>query len=259
MSRIKQKILPQVASNPIQFSLSDSSTKHSLSVCICILLDDSTSLDIDRLKKLQKHFARSFVVFVDSSQQDNSNYIYERMSSCTILKIHSVASESEKRNLYLSFVVTNKLLFDVMMVVDPRIALSRDIPDSSFECCALDKYDSWDAVFANQSYKYYDIQNLRSEDCPSDLKELSEPERLLKIKQLKRHIPENEPYIPVISAFGGLALYKSQYLVPKMYSTDQHVSFNMFYHMHTQRTERKMFIVPSLCLETAPENAQLYI
>jgi hypothetical protein len=208
------------------------------SVCICMLVQPDWNPEFEaRINKLKNYFKYSFVVYVGKNHQfaNIPNSLYIHMEG---------VSEAQMRNAYLNFVLQNASSFNMMMVIDPKTALLKDIPSSSLSsCCSSETYDSWDAVFANQSYKYCDLQSLVF---------ASEPSKATKCF----HIPANEPFIPVISAFGGLALYKiSPQLSKVVYRNDAHVGLNMQLHSLTKR----MFIVPSFILETPEEHAHIYV
>ena len=205
--------------------------EYPIRVCICVYMSEKT-VNIEKLSKLLSYFKGGFVVFVgnlaESPKMDNSVFLY-----------FNGDSEATARNIYLSFVVNNGSHFDAMIVIDTKTSLINDIQSSSLSCCGLKRYLSWDAVFANQSYKYYDIANAR----PTTL-------------NIFRNISRTEPPIPVTSAFGGLAIYKVEFLNEKMYSGDGHVVFNTNYY---KNGGKRMFIDPSLILDTPPENAYVYI
>lgn len=240
-------------------NISESSTaKFPVSVGICALLKNNEmefSNIVGNIRTLQSYFAKSFVIFVESGSTDKTAELFSKVENSLFIHLDSDATEAEQRNAYLSVINNNVNLFNVMIVVDPKIALMKPIDSSIFSCFVGSKYHSWDALFANQSYKYYDIASLRSKDCPSDLSELNEHERSAKIRSLKMHIPRDEKMIPVASAFGGLALYKTSYLNRCEYKNDGHVSFNVLLYRQT----KSMFIDPSLVLETLEENAGLYL
>ncbi len=228
-----------------------------VSVCICTLLNnDEHNFDtiISNIRSLQTMFQKSFVVFVESNSTDKTVEIFSKLENALFIHLDT-ASEADQRNAYLSFVKKNTRLFDCMLVVDTSIALKAPLQKSSFSCFDGSRYGTWDAVFANQSYRYYDIQSLRSKNCPTDMSELPEEERQLKIRSMRYHIPRDEKLIPVSSAFGGLGVYKVGFLEKCSYKTDGHVSFNLVYSQQTTR----MFIDPSLVLETQESNSHLYL
>jgi hypothetical protein len=147
------KKTPAIVEQPLSIK-EQTESLFPYSVCICVT--SSTDAEdipaiLDRLNTIRKMFKKSCIIYVGKHEAytniQNSLYVYMEN-----------ASEVQMRNAYLNIVVKNKSLFDVMMVIDPHIALLRDIPQTSLDCCSRANFDSWDAAFANQSYKYYDIQ-----------------------------------------------------------------------------------------------------
>lgn len=245
-----------VSSTNINF-LESSKASFPLSVCICTLLhNDESKYDqiITTIRSIQSLFHKSFVVFVESNSTDNTVELYSKIDNSLFIHLEN-AAEHAQRNAYLSFVNKNRRQFDCMMVLDTSI-VSKPLDKHIFSCLESDRYIGWDAVFANQSYKYYDIKSLRSKQCPTDFTEFPEDVRSQKIRNCKIHIPSDEKPIPVISAFGGLAIYKVAHLEKCEYKNDGHVSFNV---MFNQSGGSRMFIEPSLVLETLEENAHLYL
>lgn len=228
-----------------------------LSACLCIpLKNDEANFDtiVNNIRVLQRYFSKSFVVFVESGSTDKTADMFSKLDNTLFIHLDG-ANEAAQRNAYLSFVVRNNRVFDIMIVLDTHVSLKKPIDKTVLTCLSHAKYSTWDAVFANQSYKYYDIASLRSKDVTSDLSELPEDDRIQKIRSLRQHIPRDEKYIPVISAFGGLGIYKTRFLEKCEYKNDGHVSFNVLFNKQSQ----KMFIDPSLVLETLEENAHLYL
>jgi hypothetical protein len=215
MSRINQTKIQQRVPAYVPNLHVNPDAPIQLSVCLCMLDKLDTA-------QMQSYFKKSFVVYVGEGKIDNPNSI-------------SLTPSSNKRNTYLSFVVANKQHFDLMIVLDDASAYL-----SSFSCCSPNRLETWDAVFANQSYKYYDIDSLS-------------PKANLPKRELQKYIPSNTPPIPVISAFGGLALYKVRFLSENMYGPEGHVVFN------TRFGGQRKFIDPSLLLVTSPEKAKLYV
>ena len=204
--------------------------QYDLSVCICVPTSDTHTLE--KIRKVMSYFSKSFVVFVGEENTPIEHAIY--------LPIHN-PSEAQSRTLYVSFVLAHRSAFDLMIVIDPALSLHKEIPCSSFSCCNPERLSKWDAVFANQSYKYYDTVSFVSSS--------GEP-------MTKRHIPSYVDPIPVLSAFGGLAIYKTQYLSTNMYNCAEYISFNRGY---LNNGGVRMFLEPSLVLETPPQNAHLYV
>ena len=240
-----------VSTTNINFAES-SRSNFPLTVCICTLLhNDERNYEqiMKTLRSIQSLFHKSFVVFAESNSTDNTVDQFSKVDNSLLIHLEN-ATEHAQRNAYLSFVNKNRRQFDCMIVLDTQI-VKKPLDKGIFTCFESSKYIGWDAVFANQSYKYYDIKSLRCSYCPTDLSDNPQ-----KMKSLKTHIPSDEKPIPVMSAFGGLAIYKVTHLEKCEYKSDGHVSFNIMFH---QSGGTRMFIEPSLVLETLEENAHLYL
>lgn len=223
------------------------------SVCICIVMNTTEHLETisQNLVELQILFDKSFVVFV---VQSNNSKIIEwcRQHRNSLTLVSSFVEEYKKRNMYLKFVHDNKSRFEYMIVVDPLISLRTKINPASFDF--LRKQVDFNAMFANQTYKYYDIESLVDGNKQVYTIENLEAKKK-KIKQYQVHIPRNTRLIPVSSAFGGLGVYKTSVLeLNNKYTTDNHISFNL----NISTTRSKMYIDPSFLIETNPNNFFLY-
>lgn len=117
--------------------------------------------------------------------------------------------------------------------------------------------DPWDALFANQSGRYYDIFALRqsewnSRDCFKELNELRRQgisrAKDLAIWSKMRKIPRDNPLIPVDSAFGGLGIYRGDVFTSFDYGRigesdeSEHVHLNQ----ELSRNGYRLFIAPFL-------------
>jgi len=242
MARINHQKLQQrvVRQEPTLDLHLNPTAPYCASVCIC--LDTPDTANIEKIQMLMTYFTKSYVVFLGQGDKSIRHTLF--------------LSGAEGRNAYLSFVIAHLSFFDLMLVIDSKLSLLREIPASSFSCCSPERLPTWDAVFANQTYKYYDIASLRSDECPTNMSELDPQTRLSKTSQLKRYISKHTDLIPVRSAFGGLAIYKTKHLVENSYAPDGHVSFNLKYY---KSGGNRMFLDPSLLLETPSENAYLYL
>lgn len=164
------------------------------------------------------------------------------------------------RNTYLSEIVNNSEYSDVdYVVVCDLDGINKDLSkDAVLSCweCGID----WDACFANQKKFYYDIWALRHELwCPNDwiqeelfLRKFNVDEFTCRFTtSLSRmiHIPSNAKPIKVISAFGGLGIYKKELMLKGKYeglTTNnldicEHVTFHQ-----THLKDNNLYIMPSL-------------
>ena len=122
------------------------------------------------------------------------------------------------RNEYVNEIRTNPLYKDIDLIIVADLDGINTKVDSAVFKLALDLEQSWDALAANQSARYYDIFALRHPLwSPNDWSlEAHYLEPFLGKKIAKRHsmtdrmihIPSTMPPIPVDSAFGGLCIYR---------------------------------------------------
>lgn len=240
-----------------KLSLYNSTTsRFNMSACICIVLNNNNAgvfLDnTSNLITLRNFFARSYCIFVLTDNIDDS--IVKNINLLEYSAVIPVNNNKLYMNSYLSIVMQNKDLFDIMIVLDPLIALRTPINISSLE--SLTRSD-WDVLFANQSYKYYDIESLINKDT-NIYEQIFENDdhKKIYVKKHQRHIPRDEGFISVKSAFGGFAVYKVSILDAKtLYTDNTHVGFNLSISEKTNN----MFIDTNMVLQTSEENAYLYI
>lgn len=109
---------------------------------------------------------------------------------------------------------------------------------------SLKRREEWAAIFANQTYKYYDLLALRHNHwCPQNvfdeyawLRNHIPPKSAKKLAIFDRmiHIKSSLPLIEVKSAFGGFGIYKPEFFLSSSYtrtaadfeSDIDHVIFN---------------------------------
>jgi len=123
------------------------------------------------------------------------------------------------------------------------------------------KRTDWDACMANQAAPYYDIYALRHpdwapDDCwhfetrlrSSGMNPLSARQRAIYERMIT--IPSNSDWIPVDSAFGGLAIYKRELLNNVKYVSvlpnGDHVCEHVTLHQQMKINGARLFINPSL-------------
>ena len=215
-------------------------------ICICMLLnEDVTDEQIVKLTALRMFFKHTHIVFVTDSHVQTP--VASTINYASILRIDG---EVMKRNAYLAFFKENIAIFTHMMVID---LCSLELTSRSFN---FFNSNDWDVAFANQSYKYYDIDNLISEETRSFHEETDLSKKKIIKRTLQYHIPRDTPPIEVLSAYGGLAIYKSGVIQSDFfYKNDEHKSFNLAINHITQ----KMFIYPDFVIETDKELAGFYV
>jgi hypothetical protein len=198
------------------------------SLNIFLVESDSRDKTLKTLQKL-KETKRNFEFVSLGNLQSELPIRYERIAYC--------------REQYLNYVRENSDNIDYVVVVDldgMNLSLSEDSVGNAFS-----QSDNWDAIFANQRGRYYDIGALRHRywspnDCFSVMHWASsittnESARLLAIQSRMIKIDESAGLIPVESAFGGLAIYRVTVFIQSSYigldenSNPQldHVAFNL--------------------------------
>jgi len=159
------------------------------------------------------------------------------------------------RNVYVDYLRQFEKKPNLVFVVD------FDIRNWRLEKLMIDQVlslrDPWDALFANQSGRYYDIFALRQSewnprDCFQELNELRR-QGISRAKELAiwskmRKIPQDNPLIPVDSAFGGLGIYRGDVFTSFDYGRigesdeSEHVHLNQ----ELSRNGYRLFIAPFL-------------
>jgi hypothetical protein len=163
------------------------------------------------------------------------------------------------RNKYMEYLDANLSGNEFVMVADldgANLGLTRESIRSIWS------RSDWSVVCANQRHAYFDIWALRHEiwcagDWITEYRNLTINKKMSSRRALKRslyskmrHIPSGNEWIPVRSAFGGLAIYKAKSIKALRYQglsdygeeVCEHVSFNE----SITSKGLLMFIVPSL-------------
>lgn len=191
--------------------------------------------------------------------------INENFSFVTLGKIQKAGQSrtvamAKARNRYLEEIRENPdyLSIDILAISDfngLNKKLTRDAVASCFEV------NNWDACFANQSGRYYDIWALRHplwspNDCWQQLsfyrKYYRFPEFALAASVRSRmiRIPQDSEWIEVDSAFGGFAFYRMDALGKAEYEGQtlegnaicEHVPF----HAQMRKNQKRLYINPKL-------------
>lgn len=113
------------------------------------------------------------------------------------------------------------------------------------------KNNKWDALFANQPKCYYDVWTLRDENLPHDYQaEWRQTGGDLAAITAKYQVPKPPSlgFWPVLSAYGGAALYKTEKMTPdppkyQCYSPDGHEVCELVpFNLEMGQRGAKMFI-----------------
>lgn len=231
------------------------------------------------VKKIAGWFKTAIIVVVESDSDDNTLKLWSEESSVNLIshgKLRDrLPSRTQRlafcRNTYLDLVLSRKKDIDLMINIDLDDILTEDLDDFLFENCMLEtEYPNWDAVFANQSYRYYDIWALRDENIDFDCIEaihalksrMPKPEA---VGKFQRHIPRNSGLLPVKSAFGGLGVYKVSSLdqnsryVGRVNNSNREICEHVPLNLYLTGKGCKLFIDSSMVLITPPSFSKYYV
>jgi hypothetical protein len=175
-------------------------------------------------------FGEVHTFFVESDSSDGTPDVLVKMSGryknfdyISLGKLgESIPNRYERiafcREKYVEHFMKDSDLFDFVVVADFD-GMNHDLTFAKIES-TLSKMENWDALFANQGDRYYDIGALRHEfwspnNCfetydwairnttPEEARKLSINSRMIRINPAA-------PVIKVISAYGGFGIYKSK-------------------------------------------------
>tara|TARA_B100000900_G_scaffold411973_1_gene432746 strand:+ start:5964 stop:6809 length:846 start_codon:yes stop_codon:yes gene_type:complete len=205
------------------------------------------------LDDLTNSFQDYFIIFVESDSIDNSNdlinqYLHNKKGillnkSLKDIK-NRVARLAISRNEYLKYIKQNKRLlnFDFLIVLDCG-GVNNNLNKKKLEKTIL-KNNEFIGIFPNQSIFYYDIWTLRIKniinyDCFEELfKVYHSKEKNIKKKFFQLigkfmfiNFFLKKKQIKVISAYGGIAIYKLNKVIEFSYDSNngkncEHVEFN---------------------------------
>ena len=172
------------------------------------------------------------------------------------------------RNKLLSYIRKKIVQFDYIVMVDLDNVISNFEPFKFYQTMEKYKTIDWDVLTANSDYNYYDIWALRINEniwnsriheklwkspIDYDCWQMGNPEKYVFANKI--NIPTDfNCLIPVNSAFGGLAIYKSKAIKNCHYSaysegkiTCEHV---FFHHQILTLNQGKIFICPDLIVKS---------
>jgi len=166
---------------------------------------DNSKQTLAELKNANKNFFYTSIEVLDKSY----GFRTERMASA--------------RNKYLSYIREHidPLEFPYIVIADFNLLNNKISIEAVLSSWTR---DDWDVVTANQSGRYYDIWALRHplwspNDCWEQHSFLQKYFRFPEIvnayavRSRMINIPRDSEWIPVDSAFGGFAIYKSKFLI----------------------------------------------
>jgi hypothetical protein len=195
---------------------------------------------------------------LEEIKNERNNFNYKSLGVIESILPNRIQRLAFCRNIYVKELRENKLYKDVDFVA----IVDFDIKNNRLRLNELKKLigeQSWDAVFANQTGRYYDIYALRKKgwvenDCFADYKKFSismssQDAKELAIWSKMRKIGKNSPLIPVDSAFGGLGIYRKNVFMNFDYSllNEQiHESEHVSLHKKITNSNGLLFIVPNM-------------
>jgi len=200
------------------------------------------------------------VSFLSEIEGSDPNFRFISLGNLQTGTAQRTIGMAAARNRYLQEILENSEYDDVdFIVIADFNGLNNLINLDSVASC-FERSD-WDACFANQSKKYYDIWALRHplwspNDCWSQhsffRKYLKVPELALysSVQARMIHLPPDSDWIEVDSAFGGFAIYRKAVLTQGSYIGEtsdgvaccEHVPFNL----SLRKKGYKLFINPRL-------------
>lgn len=242
-----------------------------LIVGICRDVAGEISNEIRRLRSSFADFRKIYFFVLESDSRDNTvqvlGEISNQIENFEFISLGDVQSKipdrweriSYLRNLCVTQYLSSEKYMDCnFLAISDLDGVNRELTISSVR--AVFARDDWGACFANQSGHYYDIFALRHptwspNDCwkyekilrSSGINPIRARELAIHKRQIK--IPKDGDWIAVDSAFGGLGIYKREYLSGAIYESRdgngelvcEHVSFNI----GVGRNGGKLFVVPA--------------
>jgi len=243
------------------------------------------------IENISKYASETAYIFIENDSVDSTkidiqnfglnkvNFNLINLDGLNQLGIRTLRLEMI-RNTYIEIIKENKILrtFDFLVVMDMDEWGTYEVSINSLSKAIdfLRSEDSRAAVFANQIGGYYDLWALRNKKlCPGDVweevldysqKNAVSDEEAFSQTYAKRIItiqPDDDP-IEVDSAFGGLGIYKLQFILnnenPYLGSkikitTDQtnklqisriQICEHVHFHMGLRKQSASLYIFPSL-------------
>ena len=232
----------------------------------------SIEKDIANIENALKIFKTVNWFLVESDSKDQSikklEEIAKKKSNFQFVSLGALQKSNESRTIGMSL-ARNRYLSEIrlsdnfsqvdLVAIADFNGLNNELNEQGIYSCFM--RSDWDACFANQTGRYYDIWALRHplwspNDCWQQLSFYREffkfPERALRISLGSRmiHIPKKNNWIEVDSAFGGFGLYRRDALNEGEYSgitsngtpICEHVPF----HTEMRKNGKKLFVNPAL-------------
>jgi hypothetical protein len=228
--------------------------------------------DVRRLLDSFRDFSKIYFRFVESDSTDSTLQVLESLADSvpnfSFISLGNLQAQIPERvarichcrNVCLDILNKDPLLIDCAYVVVSDLDGVNSLLTRSgvLSCWAR---DDWDACMANQAAPYYDIYALRHPVwAPNDCWHYEQELRSMGMNPLSARqkaiysrmitIDPSSEWIPVDSAFGGLAIYKRKLFENVKYSSTlpngDHVCEHVTLHQQMTRRGAKLFINPSL-------------
>jgi hypothetical protein len=205
---------------------------------------DNTLTKINMLKSL---FKSTKVFIYENDSTDKTLDILKDWENKGIIKLFSEKNVSGKRTERLAHgrnILYNEAMkynFDLLIVMDLDNVIDLLSEEGILSC--FDIKEDWAMLGGNQIGNYYDLWALRTYDdwMPFDCWECVNQNKNTKdycVNSRYKNIPKNSNPIKVKSCFGGIAIYKRQYLDncsygnglqnDNKYEICEHVTFNEY-------------------------------
>ena len=190
----------------------------SATFCICVRdCEKYMKNSLTKLDNVCNLFRESSVVFYENASKDNSrqllnDYCNGKPDKVLIYEDYDINQYprtvrlARGRNICLE--IAKQIGNEIYIVLDFDNVIS-DLDHTKVESSLMNNLN-WDALFANQSKNYYDFWALRTYDqwLQFDwMDAIDLPLSIFLLNDKQRNIPNNQ-IIKVISAFGGLGIYK---------------------------------------------------
>lgn len=261
---------------------SETNRKKILITGIVRNIEATIEKDLKTLKEALSPLGKLHWFLVESDSSDGScttlealsrteeGFSYKSLGQLQKPGMPRTVAMASSRNEYLREIREN-LHFQKIdyVVVSDFNQLNDRLTYGAIESCFV--RSDWDACFANQAGRYYDIWALRHpiwspNDCWEQLKFYRKytkfPEKALRNSVGSRmiHIPKGSEWIQVESAFGGFGIYKREALLQGEYVGSkfdgtpvcEHVPF----HTNLIQSGLKLFINPDLINTKSTDHSQ---
>ena len=237
--------------------------------------------EITNILKSLEVYGTVYFYLVESDSTDSTLEVLAKLGKEGNLKFHSLGVLEDLipnrvnrirycRNIYVDFIRNSEKKYDYIVVADMD-GMNKELNREAFSRVFSTKQD-WQMCAANQKFGYYDIYALRASnwsegDYQKELQDKISGAKLTYLQEDKlrksviyskmRRIPRSSEWIQVESAFGGLAVYKSEIFRIFDYSARTSEEYLECEHvtLHRKMIEigMKIFVCPEMINSTFNE------